>query len=78
MDQVDHMRILRRDASRGLAKNSFDPDILTDINEPIDTLTDLTAVEKSHWMAGKSILKTGIKLLVLYMKMVPLRRNHKY
>ena len=35
-----------RDASRGLAKNSFDPDVLTDINEPIDTLTDLTAVEK--------------------------------
>lgn len=35
-----------RDASRGLAKNSFDVEMLTDINEPIDTLEDLTEEEK--------------------------------
>jgi membrane-associated progesterone receptor component len=31
-----------RDASRGLACNSFDPEMLTDLNDPIDTLNDLT------------------------------------
>lgn len=35
-----------RDASRGLAKNSFDPDVLTAIDEPIDTLEDLTDDER--------------------------------
>ncbi|KAF5100399.1 hypothetical protein D0Z00_001258 [Geotrichum galactomycetum] len=35
-----------RDASRGLAKNSFDDDVLTPLDEPIDTLEDLTAEEK--------------------------------
>ncbi|KAJ3288297.1 hypothetical protein HK104_008246 [Borealophlyctis nickersoniae] len=30
-----------RDASRGLAKNSFDESMLTDVNGPIDTLADL-------------------------------------
>lgn len=30
-----------RDASRGLAKNSFDPEMLTPLNKPIDTLSDL-------------------------------------
>lgn len=34
-----------RDASRGLAKNSFDLDMLTDPNEPIDKLEDLNADE---------------------------------
>lgn len=34
-----------RDASRGLAKNSFDPEVLTDINDPIDDLKDLTKLE---------------------------------
>ncbi|CAO3659538.1 unnamed protein product [Rhizopus stolonifer] len=34
------------DASRGLAKNSFDEDMLTDPNEPIDKLEDLT---ESEW-----------------------------
>lgn len=33
------------DASRGLAKNSFDADMLTDPNEPIDKLEDLAADE---------------------------------
>ncbi|KAK9239393.1 cytochrome b5-like heme/steroid binding domain-containing protein [Lipomyces kononenkoae] len=34
-----------RDASRGLAKGSFDEDMLTAIDEPIDTLDDLTVDE---------------------------------
>ncbi|KAI5962429.1 DAP1 [Candida pseudojiufengensis] len=35
-----------RDASRGLALNSFDPSVLTPINEPIDDLKDLKDLEK--------------------------------
>jgi membrane-associated progesterone receptor component len=34
-----------RDASRGLAKNSFDLDCLTDVNLPLDTLSNLTPSE---------------------------------
>ncbi|CAG8450751.1 5256_t:CDS:2 [Paraglomus occultum] len=34
-----------RDASRGLSKNSFDLDVLTPIDQPIDTLEDLTSEE---------------------------------
>ncbi|OZJ04034.1 hypothetical protein BZG36_03574 [Bifiguratus adelaidae] len=34
-----------RDASRGLAKNSFDLDMLSDVNGPIDKLEDLTGDE---------------------------------
>ncbi|CAN6670277.1 hypothetical protein TRVA0_042S01244 [Trichomonascus vanleenenianus] len=36
-----------RDASRGLAKNSFDEDMLTSIDQEIDTLGDLTPEERS-------------------------------
>ncbi|GAA5876637.1 hypothetical protein JCM16303_003606 [Sporobolomyces ruberrimus] len=35
-----------RDASRGLAKQSFEKDMLTPLEEPIDELTDLS---KSEW-----------------------------
>lgn len=35
-----------RDASRGLAYNSFDPSVLTPIDQPLDTLLDLSAEEK--------------------------------
>ncbi|KAF5092469.1 hypothetical protein D0Z03_002845 [Geotrichum reessii] len=35
-----------RDASRGLAKNSFDEEMLTPIDQPIDTLEDLTEEER--------------------------------
>lgn len=35
-----------RDASRGLAKQSFEEDMLTGLEEPIDDLKDLT---KSEW-----------------------------
>jgi membrane-associated progesterone receptor component len=35
-----------RDASRGLAKNSFDDEVLTSIDQPIDTLEDLTDEER--------------------------------
>jgi membrane-associated progesterone receptor component len=35
-----------RDASRGLAKNSFLPETLTDIEKPIDKLEDLSLEEK--------------------------------
>lgn len=35
------------DASRGLAKNSFDADMLTPVNQPIDKLEDLDDEEKA-------------------------------
>jgi membrane-associated progesterone receptor component len=35
-----------RDASRGLAKNSFDEEMLTDVDKPIDKLEDLTEEER--------------------------------
>ncbi|KAI9292247.1 cytochrome b5 [Neoconidiobolus thromboides FSU 785] len=35
-----------RDASRGLAKNSFDVEVLTDLKDPIDLLENLT---KDEW-----------------------------
>ncbi|GAA5827272.1 hypothetical protein JCM3770_005993 [Rhodotorula araucariae] len=34
-----------RDASRGLAKQSFEPEMLTPVDEPIDSLDDLTQTE---------------------------------
>ncbi|KAI8909031.1 cytochrome b5-like heme/steroid binding domain-containing protein [Gorgonomyces haynaldii] len=34
-----------RDASRGLAKNSFDPSVLTPVDKPLDRLDDLTREE---------------------------------
>ncbi|GBC13049.1 membrane-associated progesterone receptor component 1 [Rhizophagus irregularis DAOM 181602=DAOM 197198] len=34
-----------RDASRGLAKNSFEMDVLTPIDQPLDTLEDLDSEE---------------------------------
>lgn len=43
-----------RDASRGLATNSFDDDMLADINGPIDTLEGLTEEEQNtldEWLA---------------------------
>lgn len=51
-----------RDASRGLAKNSFDEEMLTPINQPIDKLEDLTDDERrslSDWKGhfeGKYLL----------------------
>ncbi|KAL8278000.1 hypothetical protein RQP46_009632 [Phenoliferia psychrophenolica] len=51
-----------RDASRGLAKQSFEPEMLTPLDEPIDELKDLSAAEwdnlrdwESHF-ANKYIL----------------------
>jgi membrane-associated progesterone receptor component len=43
-----------RDASRGLAKASFDADMLTDLDKPIDLLQDLTDEERGaldEWAA---------------------------
>jgi membrane-associated progesterone receptor component len=43
-----------RDTSRGMAKNSFDKQFLTDIDGPIDTLEDLNNEEKEsldEWAA---------------------------
>lgn len=51
-----------RDASRGLAYNSFDPSVLTPIDQPLDKLEDLSAEEKEsldNWethFEGKYIL----------------------
>ncbi|TIC67246.1 cytochrome b5 [Wallemia mellicola] len=43
-----------RDASRGMALHSFDEDILTPIDEPKDSLSDLTREQRSamdEWMS---------------------------
>jgi len=50
------------DASRGLAKNSFDADMLTDPNEPIDKLEDLAADEWEslrEWEVGIAHVNNG-------------------
>lgn len=52
-----------RDASRGLAKNSFDEEMLTDLDKPIDTLSDLTDEEKES-LAGWANHFEGKYLLV--------------
>ncbi|CAO1626860.1 unnamed protein product [Sympodiomycopsis kandeliae] len=43
-----------RDASRGMAKQSFDQEMLTPLDKPIDPLTDLTASEKTSMMEWES------------------------
>lgn len=43
-----------RDASRGLAKNSFDEEMLTPIGNPIDKLEDLTEEERGSLRDWKS------------------------
>lgn len=54
-----------RDASRGLALNSFDPSVLTPVDQPLDKLEDLTAEEKesldnweSHFDAKYTVVGT--------------------
>lgn len=50
------------DASRGLAKNSFDADMLTDPHEPIDKLEDLAADEWEslrEWEVGIAHVLVG-------------------
>lgn len=37
-----------RDASRGMAKQSFDLDMLTPLDQPLDTLADLTPAERTN------------------------------
>jgi len=37
-----------RDASRGMAKQSFDPEVLTAIDQPLDKLDDLTSDEREN------------------------------
>lgn len=37
-----------RDASRGMAKQSFDQDMLTPLNQPIDDLADLSHAERNN------------------------------
>lgn len=43
-----------RDASRGLALNSFDPTVLTSLDEPLDTLESLNAEEKESLQNWKT------------------------
>lgn len=43
-----------RDASRGLALNSFDPAVLTPLDEPLDTLESLSAEEKESLLNWKT------------------------
>ncbi|KAJ8143844.1 hypothetical protein OXX80_001505 [Metschnikowia pulcherrima] len=52
-----------RDASRGLALNSFDPAVLTDLSEPIDTLTDLSSEEKESLDNWKSHFENKYKVV---------------
>lgn len=54
-----------RDASRGLALNSFDPAVLTPVDQPLDKLEDLNAEEKesldnweSHFDAKYKVVGT--------------------
>ncbi|KAG9007547.1 hypothetical protein FRB93_007583 [Tulasnella sp. JGI-2019a] len=37
-----------RDASRGMAKQSFDTDMLTPVDQPLDTLADITKDEREN------------------------------
>ena len=46
-----------RDASRGLAKNSFDPAMLTPLDEPIDLLEDLSKDEIEALDGWESLFK---------------------
>jgi len=43
-----------RDASRGLAKQSFEEDMLTSLDEPIDDLADLTKQEWDNLLGWES------------------------
>lgn len=43
-----------RDASRGLALNSFDPAVLTSLDEPLDTLEGLSTEERESLLNWKS------------------------
>lgn len=52
-----------RDASRGLAKNSFDEDMLTDLDKPIDKLEGLNEEELGA-LAGWASHFEGKYLLV--------------
>ncbi|KAI5838667.1 cytochrome b5-like heme/steroid binding domain-containing protein [Morchella snyderi] len=52
-----------RDASRGLAKNSFDEEMLTPLDKPLDNLEDLTDEEKES-LAGWANHFEGKYLLV--------------
>ncbi|EEQ39579.1 Cytochrome b5-like Heme/Steroid binding domain family protein [Clavispora lusitaniae] len=52
-----------RDASRGLALNSFDPSVLTPIDKPIDTLEDLTQEEKESLENWKNHFENKYKVV---------------
>lgn len=43
-----------RDATRGMAKQSFESDMLTDIDKPLDTLQDLTPSEWTNLLEWES------------------------
>jgi membrane-associated progesterone receptor component len=46
-----------RDASRGLAKQSFDENILTPVDSKIDTLDDLTDEDKDNLKGWEDLFK---------------------
>lgn len=46
-----------RDASRGLAKSSFDPSMLTPVDQPIDKLENLTPTELSTLADWEQLFK---------------------
>ncbi|MBW0508087.1 hypothetical protein O181_047802 [Austropuccinia psidii MF-1] len=46
-----------RDATRGLAKQSFDEDVLTPVDAPIDTLQDLTEAERENLSEWEGLFK---------------------
>lgn len=52
-----------RDASRGLALNSFDPSVLTAVDQPLDLLTDLSATEKESLDNWKSHFENKYKVV---------------
>lgn len=52
-----------RDASRGLALNSFDPSVLTPLDKPLDKLTDLSAEEKESLESWESHFEAKYKIV---------------
>ncbi|KAL7336658.1 cytochrome b5-like heme/steroid binding domain-containing protein [Rhodotorula toruloides] len=76
-----------RDASRGLAKQSFEADMLTPVDEPIDSLDDLTSSEWDNlkdWERESCFFASGpihvqrwTSVLTLISSLFPPRRSFR-
>ncbi|EGV64185.1 Dihydrodipicolinate synthase [Yamadazyma tenuis] len=52
-----------RDASRGLAKNSFELELLTPLDQPLDTLEDLTPEERESLDSWEEHFENKYKII---------------